>query len=337
MNEVIEVSYTGDILAHRRCGRAWAYEKYVGFSPYEQVQAMEGRLVHHAMEWLARRYREAGELPTASELHDQLEHYFGVLWARGVRTAFVSKADTLSRVQKNLFPSRKIDRVVKAVVTGAVHTEYELRSVRKVIQGDFGGKTKMLLTGVLDVVVQQQEPLTYQRSWEWTSIPQLVGRSVKSRVLARAEEVEIWDYKATRSSTSLCNDYVRQLLTYAFLYRERTGTLPVRCVLFFVNEESAATRLLAIKMDEGIAQQAVDWTVAQAKELRKSALLFEQKPTSVRGGALHLQDKPVGKRIDTELKKQCTTCGFRFDCEEYRSHLGSANHPDIRLDNVNKN
>lgn len=41
MSDVIEVSYTGDLLAHRRCARSWAYEKYTGFQPYEQVQAME--------------------------------------------------------------------------------------------------------------------------------------------------------------------------------------------------------------------------------------------------------------------------------------------------------
>ena len=33
MTDVIEVSYTGDLLAHRRCGRAWAYEKHAGFHP----------------------------------------------------------------------------------------------------------------------------------------------------------------------------------------------------------------------------------------------------------------------------------------------------------------
>src|SRR6266550_3268996 len=118
MTNVIEVSYTGDLLAHRRCSRSWAFEKYAGFQPYEQVQAMEGRLIHHAMEWLARRYRETGTHPSASELSAQLDHYFRVLWARGFRTAFTSKAGTLSRVQSNLFPGGRIDSTVKAAVTG---------------------------------------------------------------------------------------------------------------------------------------------------------------------------------------------------------------------------
>src|SRR5205809_831043 len=222
MTDVIEVSYTGDLLAHRRCGRSWAFEKYAGFQPYEQVQAMEGRLIHHAMEWLARLYRETGKHSSASELGLQLDHYFRVLWARGFRTAFTSKAETLTRVLGNLFPAGRIDSTVKAAVEGAVHTEYELRTVRKLIEADFAGKAKMLLTGVLDVVVQQQEPLLYRRCWQWGSVDELVGKVVTCKVAARPNDLEIWDYKGTRAGTPYKTDYVRQLLTYASLYRERT-------------------------------------------------------------------------------------------------------------------
>src|SRR5437773_7088078 len=104
MNDVIEVSYTGDLLAHRRCPRVWCYEKYAGFYPYEQVQAMEGRLVHHAMEWLTRRYTEQRVHATRDELRAQLEKHFRVLWARGIRTAFTSKDETLERVADHIYP-----------------------------------------------------------------------------------------------------------------------------------------------------------------------------------------------------------------------------------------
>ena len=136
MTDVIEVSYTGDLLAHRRCARAWAYEKRAGFQPYEVVQAMEGRLVHHAMEWLTRQYQETlgrRRHVTDEELRRQLDRYFKVLWARGIRTTFESKQATLDRVVENLFPRGQIDPVVKAVIEGAVHTEYELRAVKKVL------------------------------------------------------------------------------------------------------------------------------------------------------------------------------------------------------------
>src|SRR5580704_1502448 len=146
VTDVIEVSYTGDLLAHRRCARAWAYEKRAGFQPYEVVQAMEGRLVHHAMEWLTRQYQEELDRRrhvTDEELRRQLDRYFKVLWARGIRTTFESKQATLDRVVGNLFPRGQIDLVVKAVVEGALHTEYELRAVKKVMPADaadFAGK-----------------------------------------------------------------------------------------------------------------------------------------------------------------------------------------------------
>jgi hypothetical protein len=181
MSDVIEVSYTGDLLAHRRCRRAWAYEKRAGFHPYEVVQAMEGRLVHHAMEWLTRQHQEAfgrRRHATEAELRAQLEHYFRVLWARGIRTRFASKQETIDRVVGNLYPGDRIDPVVKAVIEGAQHTEYELRAVKKVLPADaasFSGKSRILLTGILDLVVQQQSPLTYQRSWVWDSVVDLRG------------------------------------------------------------------------------------------------------------------------------------------------------------------
>lgn len=337
MSNVIEVSYTGDLLAHRRCPRSWCYEKHAGFYPYEQVQAMEGRLIHHAMEWLARRYREVGQHPSLVELHDQLERYFRILWSRGFRTAFSTKADTLARVERNLFPGGKLDSTVRTAIEGAVHTEYEVRAVKHLVEADFFGKSKMLLTGIIDIVIQQRNPLTYHRVWTWTSPENLEGEVAKTAVNAKVNDLEIWDYKGTRASTPYATDYVRQLLTYAALYRERTGVLPARCALFFVNEQSAAERLVVVPIDDEIVKHSLDWTIAQVRDLRKTTLQFEADPCSVAGGGLHLAEQPLGKRTDDELRKQCTACGFRFDCPEYKAYLGKASHPDIRMDNVKKN
>ena len=82
----------------------------------------------------------------------------------------------------------------------------------------------------------------------WTS------RATWKRVPGRcAGEVEIWDYKGTRANSPLCDDYVRQLLTYAALYRDRTGELPVHCVLFFVaGSPDRCRRLLAIDVSPAI-------------------------------------------------------------------------------------
>ena len=336
-SDVIEISYTGDLLAHRRCPRAWGYEKYAGFHPYEQVQAMEGRLVHHAMEWLTRRYGEKTSHASAAELREQLEKHFRVLWARGIRTAFSTKAEVLDRITEHLFPNATMHKTVKAAIEGAQHTEYELRAVRKLVKADFSGKSRLLLTGVLDLVVQQESPLIYSRTWQWSDPGKLVGDVVVKPVQASVGDLEIWDYKATRSNTHYLGDYVRQLLTYAALYEERTGKVPVRCVLFFVNEKRYEKHLLAVPIDATIVQHAVQWTIEQARLLRNTVLSFEADPLSVSGGDLMLNSEPVGKRTTDELRQQCTACGRRFDCDEYRAYLKSPNHPDIRLDNVEKN
>ena len=92
MSDVYQVSYTGDILGHRRCPRAWLYERHVGLRPYEQVQAMEGNLAHFAMEWLTKHYRKHGTYPKATELEQEMLKRFSVLRSRGIRSEFAKKA-----------------------------------------------------------------------------------------------------------------------------------------------------------------------------------------------------------------------------------------------------
>ncbi len=342
MSDIIEVSYSGDLLAHRRCRRAWAYEKRAGFHPYEVVQAMEGRLVHHAMEWLTRRYQDtSGCHASVEELKTQMEHYLRVLWARGIRTTFASKEETIERVVGNLYPSGKIDPIVKVVVEGALHTEYELRAVQKVLPADlaeFSGKSRILLTGVLDLVIQQQNPLTFTQTWKWDSLDQLDGHSVESPFTAATGEIEIWDYKGTRASTPFVNDYVRQLLTYAALYRDRAGSLPARCILFFINEPRNDHRLLAIDVDSHLVDVALAWTLDQVRLLQGTIKTFEAHPEAVMAGELAKEQEPLGKRLSEEGTRQCTACAFRFDCHEYITHLnGGKQHPDVDLGNIYKN
>jgi hypothetical protein len=266
-----------------------------------------------------------------------MERHFRVLWSRGLRTAFTSKTATLHRVPEALFPKGRKDSTVRIAVEGALHTEYEIRAVRQLIQANFFGKRRMLLTGIIDLVVQQQNPLQYSRVWSWTSRDDLEGKVTETVLKARENDLEVWDYKGSRAGTPYKTDYVRQLLTYAALYRERTGVLPSRCVLFFVNERSKPDQLVVVLIDEDIIERSLKWTIHQVRELRKTAIKFEQDPTSVDGGSLHLLTRPVGQRVDGELKKQCTACGLRFDCSEYIAHLSRTNHPDVRLDNVSKN
>lgn len=337
MKDVLEISYTGDLLAHRRCPRAWAYEKYAQFHPYEQAQAMEGHLIHHAMEWLTKKYDpNTNTHASKTDLENQLQHYFRVLWARGIRTTFQNKQNTIDRVVNNLFPGGTMHPTVKAAVEGAKHTEYELRTVKKLVQAQFAGKSRLLLTGVLDLVLQSQSPLSYSRKWVWDDIDTLTGHVEDCVVPSQPGDVEVWDYKGTRASTSHIRDYVIQLLTYAGLYGERVGKLPARCVLFFINEPDRSKQLLAIEIDKKIVDEAEKWTIKEARRVRQTQLDFEHDPSSVSGGDLDASGS-VGSRVDSELQQQCTACGQRFDCDEYIAFLGGQNHPDVDMGNVTKN
>jgi DNA helicase-2/ATP-dependent DNA helicase PcrA len=342
MTDYVEVSYTGDLLAHRRCPRAWAFEKHVGMAPYELVQAMEGRLIHHAMEWLTKRFREDGSFATADEVRDQLNRHFRILWARGIRTAFTSKAETVAGVMGHLYPKDTMLPVVRAVIEGAMHSEYPVKSVRKVLPADFGGKSRIVLTGILDLVVQQDEPLAYPRSWAWTSVATLEGDATGPVLAARAGDVEIWDYKGMRASTHYVTDYVRQVLTYAALYHERTGEYPARCVLFFVNEPDPALQLLAIEVTEDLVNAALAWTQDQVRELQATRGRFEADPASIGGGEMDRQALPPADRVTPDLAQQCTACGLRFDCPAYSAFLTRrARTPgtpsDLDILNVHKN
>ncbi|MBW3597758.1 MAG: PD-(D/E)XK nuclease family protein [Planctomycetes bacterium] len=340
MRNVIEISYTGDLLAHRRCPRAWAYEKYAGFHPYEQVQAMEGRLIHHAMEWLCAYFARETRHANRSELEDQLKRYFRVLWARGIRTTFASKKETIERILDNLLPNKaapdRLHPTVRAAIEGAQHTEYELRTVKKLVALHHDGKERLLLTGILDLVIQQQNPLQYERLWKWKDKSKLTGEVREGVVKARSNDLEIWDYKGSRGDSPYMRDYVLQLLTYANLYRERTGKRPERCVLFFINEKKRKDQLVAIPLDDDLLNMALDWTIERVKDVQKTMRAYQADPCGVDGGDYKVAR--TGKlRVSESLTKQCTACGRRFDCESYKLHLGGLKHPDIDLLNVRKN
>lgn len=301
---------------------------------------MEGYLIHHAMEWLTKQYRETGVHASRGELKDQLHRYFRVLWARGIRTTFRSRDNVISGVLDHLYPEGQPLPEVVAVVEGALHEEYPLRSVRHVVPERFGGKSRILLTGILDVVVQQKGNLIYRRTWEWTDASQVEGRVTQREDRAQAGDLEIWDYKGTQASTEYLDDYVRQVVTYAALLEDRVG-LPARCVLFFVNETDRDRRLLSIPVTRAVIDGSVRWTEEQVRELRQTVLRMQQDPLAIEGGDIRRRDRPLAERVTEDLKKQCTACGQRFDCNTYASALAEGRrrngvHPDIDIRNIHK-
>jgi hypothetical protein len=224
---------------------------------------------------------------------------------------------------------------VLAAIEGAQHTEYELRTVRKLVPIEHDGKNRLLLTGILDLVIQQEYQPRYKRIWQWTDRGGLVGKPVKGDLPTKKNDLEIWNYKGTRGDSEYLNDYVLQLLTYANLYQERTGKRPERCVLFFVNEPKRDEQLLAIPLDDELLGAALAWTVDRVKELQQTLREFRSDPCSVVGG-----DKTDGKgkrTVSDILKQQCTACGERFGCTTYTASLTGDGLRDVDPMNVFKN
>ncbi len=75
-------------------------------------------------------------------------------------------------------------------------------------------------------------------------------------------------------------------------------------------------------------------------ELQLTSREFQRDPDAIEGGELSMRAEPVAQRVTSELSKQCTACGQRFDCSAYIGHLAVGRpglHPDVDLLNVAKN
>jgi hypothetical protein len=205
--------------------------------------------------------------------------------------------DSLFTILHNSHRSAAAGRVAGCLLLKDQRRPADSLPLETLIRADFGGKGRLLLTGILDLVIQQNHPLTYPRSWRWVDKQKLSGAPTHTPVAASAGDVEIWDYKGTKADTNYITDYVRQLLTYAALYKEKSGELPKRCVLFFVNEKKRDEQLLAIEVDEAIVASALKWTIEQVKLIRATTLEFQRAPLSVEGGGLEDTHLPIGQRV----------------------------------------
>jgi hypothetical protein len=337
MTDVQEVSYTGDILAHRRCPRAWLYERHVGLQSYEQVQAMEGNLTHFAMEWLTKYYRKHGSHPNAKQLEDELLKRYSVLRSRGIRSEFAKKVVVVARVVQVIFPNSVIlpddapptvsdtgamDPIVEKCIIHAIHTEYEIKVVRPLPTGhQFIGKKHVLLRGILDVVLQEKKGMTFSRSYAMTDPANLVGQVMTTSIVSAPGDIEIWDYKASQPDTPYIHDYARQLLTYAALYHRNNPkqALPARCVLAFLRTPkkggSLKDNLIAIPITKTLLAHAETWTMDQIVAIGGSVAGFVKDPAS----SLKLIPTNAKGQIGKDLAQQCTACGQRFDCAPYAS------------------
>lgn len=134
-------------------------------------------------------------------------------------------------------------------------------------------------------------------------------------VLAQAEkkskdfnEYEIWDYKGTKKpsrSEPIYDDYIFQMSVYAELYRQRTGYLPIKGILYFLNElsgdpapkERPIDAVMEIKFDEEEIDKAM-------KEFTDTIYQIESCKNS------GMWPDPV----HPPQEETCDACDFRWNC-----------------------
>ena len=161
---------------------------------------------------------------------------------------------------------------------------------------------------------QESGTFEYHRVYEISDPGDCSGSLKPGNVKTSTDDVEIWDYKASKPNTPYIGDYVRQLLTYAAIYHRHTGSLPKRCVLAFLRQPKKGTlaeHLVAIPINQSLVDAALKWTTNQVGAIGTSVTTFRGNPKVIPAG-----DEGSGK-ISKELRNQCTACGQRFDCASY--------------------
>jgi putative RecB family exonuclease len=197
-------SLTSDIVSFRRCARQYGYFEHEGFVPSRVSQAFYGNVIHQVLDRCHRYYRgledpeTRGECPPQDKVEEYFEEVASALIAHGVRP---HRLELKNSAVKLLQLFNELEGPV--LYHRVKETEYRLEEDRQ----DF------ILRGVVDVLATgpENDPGSY----------------------------EIWDYKGSKKpelTSPLLQDYIAQMCVYAELYRNKTGRLPRRAILYFLNE-----------------------------------------------------------------------------------------------------
>jgi putative RecB family exonuclease len=204
-------SLTSDILSFRRCPRQYGFFGNDGFVPAHTVQIFYGNIIHQVLDRVHRHYSglvegvSKGSFPTDMEVENYFNQVENALRAHGIRAINTQLREMALRVLKVF---NRIEG--KTLYPRIFDTEYRLESDRD----------EYVLRGIVDV---------------------LAGSNISD-----PSSREIWDYKGTKrpnANSPQLKDYEWQMCVYAELYKQKTGVLPARAILYFINELDADPKL----------------------------------------------------------------------------------------------
>lgn len=240
-------SVTSDILAYQQCSIQYGAYAVRRYEPALVVQLFYGTIIHQVLDRAHAHFRgelgvPMGTMPTDSDINRYFTEVENALKARRIRAVSNVRDQALRVLQR--FNSLE----GPALYPRILDTECLLQADQQ----------SYILHGNVDVLAYSGDP--------------------------QSGQVEIWDYKgATRPSMRdpEYQRYVFQLQVYADLYKRKTGQVPTKAILYFLNElapdpvphNRPINALLEVSLDPAAVQQALQsfgQTVQQIESFRSS-------------------------------------------------------------------
>ena len=285
-----EYSITADILSFQLCPSQYGFFSVKKYQPAHILQAWFGTVIHQVLDKLHLHYlglidqNTAGQIPTESDIDVYFNSVEDSLRARGIR-AVNQRARNTALIVLKIF--NRIEG--PTLYPNVIDTEYTLQADR----GNY------ILHGKVDLLKDVSS-----------------GSS-----LVNYDPVEIWDYKGARfpdissaSGRNRLERYTFQLLTYARLYQLKTGNLPIKGILYFMNELDTqpppTSRPTQAVYEVDLRNPLTLGNMSQAMQS------FDQTVIEIEQ-CKNLNNWPTPQQLD---KETCDICDIRWKC-------GAVNYP----------
>jgi putative RecB family exonuclease len=143
-------------------------------------------------------------------------------------------------------------------------------------------------------------------------LARVAASALQAGVHQDAAQLEIWDYKGTRKPTITSPDfqnYIFQMQVYAELYRRKTGHLPLRGVLYFLNELGGdppptarpINATMSVQFDRRGVTQAIDSFRATVADIERCRVIRQWPDPS-----------------EAPTEETCDACDVRWNCSAAR-------------------
>lgn len=283
-------SITADILSFQLCRRQYGYFSVKNFQPAHLTQVWFGTTAHQVLDKLHLHYsglldpRTKGQIPTNKNVEDYFNQVNESLKARGMKAISPNLRATALKVLTRFNRIEGINLYPKVI-----NTELRLQND----QGDF------ILHGTVD----------------------LLKDISPEGVAAGLDPVEIWDYKGSKCPNIDRSDgerkmqrYIYQMYVYAYLYRLKTGRLPKKCILYFLNE------LANEPEPESRPQKAThEINFENPQHIQAISNAIEKFSATVKEIELAKQeDAWTPHETERPDEETCVICDIRWDCQAAR-------------------